>query len=60
MSGGVDCMSVYEALISLVGEPPAGYDILVWIFAAVVLLFLIRSAFSIISSVLDWIGGRRS
>lgn len=53
-------MSVYEALISLVGEPPAGYDILVWIFAAVVLLFLIRSAFSIISSVLDWIGGRRS
>lgn len=51
-------MSVYEAVVALVGDPPAGFDVLVWIFSAVVLLFLIRSVFGIISSVLEWIGGR--
>lgn len=49
--------TVYEALIGLVGEPPAGYDIVVYLVACVVLLYLLTSAFSIIGSVLKWIGG---
>ncbi len=51
-------MSIYEELISLVGQPPAGYDILIWIFSAIVLLYLIRCVFGIISAVLNWVGGR--
>lgn len=51
-------MSVYEAVIQLIGEPPAGYDILVWVFSALFLFFLIRSVFSILHSVISYIGGK--
>lgn len=51
-------MQIYDALISLVGEPPVGYEILVWIFSALVLIFLLRSVFSILYAVISWIGGR--
>lgn len=51
-------MSIYEAVISLVGEAPPGFDILVWIFSSIVLFYLIRCVFSIISSLLQWIGGQ--
>ena len=51
-------MSLYEALLTLVGQPPAGYDIVVWVVAAVVLLYLLCSAFSIVASVISYIGGR--
>lgn len=51
-------MSVYQAVIDLVGTPPAGFEILVWIFSALFLLFLVKSAFSVLYSVLGWIGGK--
>lgn len=51
-------MSVYEAVIALVGDPPPGYDILVWIFAAIVLIFLITSAFNVLYALLKFISDR--
>lgn len=51
-------MSIYEAVISLVGDPPLGYDILVWIFAAIVLIFLITSAFNVLYALLKFISDR--
>lgn len=52
-------MSVYEAVIDLVGTPPAGFEILVWIFAALVLFFLVNATFNILNALLNWIGGKR-
>lgn len=50
--------SIYEAVIALVGTPPAGYEVLVWVFSALVLFFLLRSVFGIINSLLTWVGGK--
>ena len=50
--------TVYDALIALVGEVPAGYEVIAWIAAAVVFLFLVQSAFSVLYALLNWIGGR--
>lgn len=52
-------MQIYDAVIDLVGTPPAGYEILVWVFSALVMFFLVRSVFSIINSILNWVGGKR-
>ena len=51
-------MSVYSALLSLIGDPPAGYDIVVWVVAAVFGLYLVCSAFSVIWALLSYIGGK--
>lgn len=51
-------MSIYESVIALVGEVPVGFDIIAWIFSALVLIYLIRTVFSIISSILSWVGGQ--
>lgn len=51
-------MSIYEAVLSLVGAAPAGYDILVWVFSAVLLIYLVCSAFSIVGSLVNWIAGK--
>lgn len=51
-------MSVYEAVVALVGLPPAGYDIVVWVVSAVICLYLITSAFSILASFVSSIFGR--
>lgn len=51
-------MSVYQAILDLVGDVPVGYEPIAWIFAAIVLLYLLCSAFSVIASVVSWIGGR--
>lgn len=51
-------MSVYEAILSLVGPVPAGYEIIVWVMAAIVLLYLLCSVFSILASVVNWIAGK--
>ena len=49
---------LYEALVSLIGDVPVGFEPLVYIFACIVLLWLISSVFSILWSVLNWIGGK--
>ena len=51
-------MSVYEAILELIGPVPAGYEPIAWIFAGLVLLYLPCSVFSLIASVVNWIAGR--
>lgn len=49
---------LYEALVDLLGEVPAGFEPLVYVCAAIVLLWLLNSTFSILWSVVSWIGGK--
>lgn len=49
---------LYEALIELIGEVPTGFEPLVYVFACVVLLWLLSTVFSILWSLLSWIGGK--
>lgn len=51
-------MSIVEALIDLIGVPPSGYDIVVWVCACIILIYLLSCAFSIIGAVINWIGGK--
>lgn len=51
-------MSVYEAVLNLVGPVPEGYEVLVWIISGIILIYLLCSVFSIISSVINWISGK--
>ena len=48
---------LYEAVVSLIGEVPAGFEPLVYVACILVLLWLLSSVFSILWSVLSWIGG---
>lgn len=43
---------------SLIGVPPAGYEWLEYLVVAVLLIFLIDSAVTLIAAVFKWIGGR--
>lgn len=51
-------MSVYEALLELVGSIPVGFEPLAWTVAAVFLLYLVVSVFSILASVIQFAGGK--
>lgn len=51
-------MSIIEAITELIGTPPPGYDIVVWIVASMILIYLLSCAFSIIGSIINWIGGK--
>lgn len=51
-------LSVFIAeLRSLLGEPPAGFEWLEYVFAAVFLMFLVSAAISLISAVLRFVRG---
>ena len=50
--------SIYEAVVELIGEVPAGCEPLVYVFSCVVLLFLLQQAFGIVYAVVQWIGGK--
>lgn len=50
--------TIYDAVVDLVGIPPAGLEPLVYVMSCVFLLFLILSAFSFIGAVMKWIGGK--
>ena len=53
-------MSIYEALTGLIGQPPPGYEIVVWVVCAVTFVYTVTCAFGIIGSVFKWIaGGKR-
>lgn len=43
---------------SLIGAPPAGYEWLEYLVVAVLLIFLVDSAVTLIAAVFKWIGGR--
>lgn len=49
---------LYEALVNLIGDPPVGFEPLIYIGAILVLIWLLSSVFSILWSVLNWIGGK--
>lgn len=47
-----------EEIRALIGSAPAGFEWVEYIVAAVVMLFLVSSAVSVVSYVLRWIGGK--
>ncbi len=49
---------LYEALVNLIGPVPVGFEPLLYVCCVPVLLWLLNSVFSILWSVLDWIGGK--
>ena len=52
-------MDLYQAIVSLLGDPPPGYEILVWIFSGFILIFLLVNAFGILGAFLDFLLGKR-
>lgn len=49
---------LYEAVVSLLGDVPAGFEPLIYVFTFFILLWLLGTTFSIIWSLLSWIGGK--
>lgn len=49
---------LYEAVTQLIGVVPVGFEPLIYILCVPILLWLLSQTFSIIWSVLDWIGGK--
>lgn len=49
---------LYEAVVNLIGEVPVGFEPLVYVGCILVLLWLLTSVFSILWSLLGWIGGK--
>ena len=50
---------LYEAVVELLGEVPAGFEPLVYTCAAVVLLWMLQFVSSVLWTVLSWFGGHR-
>lgn len=52
-------MSVFIAEIrSLIGTPPVGYEWMEYLVVAILMIFLIDAAVTLIAAVFKWIGGR--
>lgn len=52
-------MSAFVAeLRALIGAPPAGYEFVEYIIAAVLLVFLIDAAISLVAVIFKWVGGQ--
>lgn len=49
---------LYEALISLIGEVPVGFEPLLYVLCVPLLLWLLSQVFSILWALLNWIGGK--
>lgn len=49
---------LYEKVVDLIGAVPVGFEPLVYIGSILVLLFLLQTVFSILWSLLNWIGGK--
>lgn len=49
---------LYEAVLNLLGEVPVGFEPLIYALCIPVLLWLLSSTFSILWSVLSFIGGK--
>ncbi len=49
---------LYEAVVNLLGPVPTGYEPLLYVACVLVLLWLLSSVFSILWSVIGWIGGK--
>lgn len=49
---------LFDALTSLIGPVPSGYEPLLYLGAVLVLLWLLSTVFSVLWSLLNWIGGK--
>lgn len=49
---------LYEAVVNLIGEVPVGFEPVVYLIAGIVLMWLLTTTFSILWSVVNWIGGK--
>ena len=49
---------LYEKVVELIGDVPVGFEPLVYIGAVLVLIWLLQTVFSILWTLLSWIGGR--
>lgn len=49
---------LYEAVIALIGEVPVGFEPLIYALCIPVLLWLLSHVFSILWTLLSWIGGK--
>ena len=49
---------LYEEVVNLLGPVPTGYEPLLYVACVLVLLWLLSSVFSILWSVIGWIGGK--
>ena len=50
--------SIYEQVVAIVGEVPAGLEPVAYICSLFVLIFLLSSGFRILWAVFGWVGGR--
>lgn len=48
--------NIYEALVSLIGEPPAGLEFVVYILACLLVFMVVSSFVNIFSYIFKWIG----
>ena len=52
-------MSAFVAEVRvLIGAPPSGYEFIEYVIAAVLLIFLIDAAVSLLAAIFKWIGGQ--
>lgn len=49
---------LYEKVVELIGTVPVGFEPLVYIASILVLLWLLQTVFSILWTLLSWIGGK--
>ena len=49
---------LYSQIVELIGEVPVGFEPLVYIGAILVLIWLLQTVFSILWTLLNWIGGK--
>lgn len=49
---------LYDEIKALIGNVPAEYDFIVWIFAGFFLLYFLHSLFAIFGQIIKWVGGR--
>lgn len=50
---------LYEEIVTLIGEVPYGYEPLAWCLCCVLLFFLLQTAFSVLFTIVKWLGGAR-
>lgn len=49
---------LYEKVVELIGTVPVGFEPLVYIGSILVLLWLLQTVFSVLWTLLSWIGGK--
>jgi hypothetical protein len=52
-------MSILQALIDLIGPVPRGYEIIAWVAASMILLYMVSCIFKIVSELLRVVTGGR-